>query len=143
MTRLVEDSDTIRAQDVAKALSADQYTGAVLLEIVGTSVQQIIIVSTPGRYGGYIRWFSCPGCKRRVGKLYLPPFETAFLCRRCHRLNYRDQMSRQYRRNKNNPVDKRRRRQMDILKELEKVLRSNGLDLSSVQEVRMTTDISR
>ena len=45
MTRLVEDSDTIRAQDVAKALSADQYTGIVLLEIIGTGVQQIIIVT--------------------------------------------------------------------------------------------------
>lgn len=49
------------------------------------------LVSTPTRFSGERLWFSCPGCKRRVRKLYLPPYETYFLCRACHELTYRSQ----------------------------------------------------
>lgn len=40
-------------------------------------------------------WLTCPlwpdgkPCSRRVGKLYLPPRELCFGCRRCHDLTYR------------------------------------------------------
>src|SRR5215469_7392579 len=39
-------------------------------------------------------YFKCPGiqygvrCDRRVGKLYLPPGEDCFACRKCHDLTY-------------------------------------------------------
>ncbi len=40
-------------------------------------------------FGGHRSWFLCPNCASRAARLYLPPFETKFLCRRCHDLTYR------------------------------------------------------
>jgi hypothetical protein len=51
--------------------------------------------STPTQFGGQRWWFTCPlivcgaPCIRRVGKLYLPPGERYFGCRKCHDLTYR------------------------------------------------------
>jgi len=45
-------------------------------------------------YGGTRWWFTCPltvdgiPCRRRVGKLYLPPNGTYFGCRHCYDLTY-------------------------------------------------------
>jgi hypothetical protein len=39
--------------------------------------------------GGRRFWFTCFGCGRRVGKLYLPAAEYYFRCRKCHDLTYR------------------------------------------------------
>jgi len=41
-----------------------------------------------GVSGGLRWWFECPKCKKRVGKLYLPPGEQAFACRECYGLTY-------------------------------------------------------
>lgn len=49
---------------------------------------------TPTQFGGRRWWFTCPllagerACKRRVGKLYLPPGQKFFGCRQCHDLTY-------------------------------------------------------
>lgn len=40
-------------------------------------------------FGGVRWWFTCPVCKRRVGKLYLPVKARLFGCRRCHNLTYK------------------------------------------------------
>ena len=54
----------------------------------------IELVTTPCNFGGYRFWFICPlivdgyPCRRRVGKLYLPPGGTYFGCRHCHNLTY-------------------------------------------------------
>jgi hypothetical protein len=45
--------------------------------------------STPCRFGGRRWWFDCPGCRRRVARLYVPPGRPWFRCRRCHGLTYR------------------------------------------------------
>lgn len=51
--------------------------------------------ATPLHFGGKRWWFTCPllvdgvACKRRVGKLYLPPDARYFGCRTCHDLTYR------------------------------------------------------
>ena len=66
---------------------------------------EIPLTSTETRpFGGRQHWFLCPAqvrrglpredgspniCGRRVGKLYLPPGESQFACRRCHDLTYR------------------------------------------------------
>lgn len=53
------------------------------------------IVTTPCHFGGVRRWFICPlvkdgiPCRRRVGKLYLPPRGKHFGCRICYNLTYR------------------------------------------------------
>ena len=44
---------------------------------------------TPCYYGGQRPWFICPGCGRRVAKLYL--YRRFFRCRLCHRLVYTSQ----------------------------------------------------
>ena len=44
---------------------------------------------TPCHFGGRRPWFVCPGCGRRVAKLYLRG--KYFLCRRCHNLAYKSQ----------------------------------------------------
>lgn len=98
MRNLIETADGISAKIVAKALAADRDFGVVELEIEGVGTQQVEIVSTPGNLGGRLRWFVCPGCGRRAGKLYLPKGEAIFLCRLCHRLEYRQQALREFRR---------------------------------------------
>src|SRR3989338_4236283 len=37
----------------------------------------------------YRVYFLCPGCSKRVHKLFLPPNSKAFFCRSCHHLRYR------------------------------------------------------
>ena len=48
------------------------------------------ITWTPCHLGGERPWLNCPGCGRRVAKLY---GSTLFLCRHCLRLNYSSQQS--------------------------------------------------
>lgn len=51
----------------------------------------IHIDQTPCNYGGWRNWFLCPGCDKRVGKLYHG--KEGFACRSCYDLNY---LSQQY-----------------------------------------------
>ena len=54
----------------------------------------IHLTMTYPHYGGIRWWFVCPlviggqPCKRRVGKLYLPPSARFFGCRHCYDLTY-------------------------------------------------------
>lgn len=56
--------------------------------------ERIKLLSTRPNYGGARWYFSCPvttqgeRCARRVSKLYLPPGERCFGCRKCHDLTY-------------------------------------------------------
>jgi hypothetical protein len=50
--------------------------------------QGIPLLTTQLRSGGKRYWFSCPNCKRRVGRLHLPYGMSYFLCRRCYDLTY-------------------------------------------------------
>ena len=64
--------------------------------------QTIRLTWTPCHFGGRRRWFLCPLCSRRVGKVYLPTTywrETGervnvFLCRHCFDLTYEQRRSR-------------------------------------------------
>ena len=47
--------------------------------------------------GGTRQWFECPGCQRRVEKLYSPGPGQEFRCRHCYRLVYRSQYERLWR----------------------------------------------
>jgi len=97
MKRLVEETFFITAKQAGKALPRTAAQGTIALEMAGRYSQQIMLVSTPGNAGGYVRWFLCPGCKKRVGKLWLPSGEAVFLCRKCHDLGYRAQQLRAFR----------------------------------------------
>ena len=50
--------------------------------------QDIPLVTTQLHGGGRRWWFSCPNCRRRVGRLYLPTGKHYFLCRHCEGLTY-------------------------------------------------------
>lgn len=50
--------------------------------------QNIPLVTSQLHSGGKRYWFSCPDCKRRMGRLHLPYGTNYFLCRRCHDLTY-------------------------------------------------------
>jgi len=50
--------------------------------------QDIPLVTTHLHSGGKRYWFSCPNCRRRVGRLHLPYGADRFLCRSCYDLTY-------------------------------------------------------
>ena len=56
---------------------------------------RVELTTTPCNFAGKRYWFICPlvvdgiPCRRRVGKLYLPPGEIYFGCRKCYNLTYR------------------------------------------------------
>jgi hypothetical protein len=55
----------------------------------------ITLQTTQPNYGGRRYWFTCPltvngwPCRRRVGKIYLPPGGRYFGCRHCYNLTYK------------------------------------------------------
>ncbi len=52
------------------------------------SNELIRLTTTQPYFGGVRWWFACPGCRRRVGKLYRPQGKDQFACRHCHDLTY-------------------------------------------------------
>ena len=70
MKRFVEDTFSITAKKAGTALPKFMNKGIIELEIAGQYTQQIEIVSTASNLEGFVRWFICPGCRSRVGKLY-------------------------------------------------------------------------
>ena len=118
MKRLVEDTFCITAKEAAKALPKGAETGKISLEVAGSYSQEIAVVSTASNLEGFVRWFICPACQNRVGKLYLPASEAVFLCRKCHDLAYRAQQLRAFRKpEKTSEPQKKRYTEEDWLKE--------------------------
>ena len=129
MKSLVECADSINARDIGRALPDNLESGRIELEISGIGIQEVEIISTSGQYGGFLRWCICPGCSRRVGKLYLPTGGYAFLCRHCHNLGYRQQQLRDFRKTQyekkiKTKLEKRSKEQLRILKELIRMLKA-------------------
>nr|MBU1328982.1 hypothetical protein [Candidatus Omnitrophota bacterium] len=123
MKILVEEVDSILAREAGKALPEKCETGKVEFVISDLWTQEVCIVSTLGRYGGFLRWFICPGCNQRVGKLYLPIGNHAFLCRHCYKLGYRAQFIRDCRKTSNNKEKTKRQNRLEILKQLQEMLK--------------------
>jgi hypothetical protein len=48
----------------------------------------VLVTYTPAEFKGKRAWFQCPGCDKRVRKLFRPPGNMAFKCRDCHDLTY-------------------------------------------------------
>ena len=70
--------------------------------------QGIYLDRTPCNFGGYQKWFRCPGCGRRVAILYGP--RGHFLCRHCYNLVYASQLE--------NHIDRLMRKARKIRKRL-------------------------
>jgi len=129
MRGLVEDAISVNALDMGKALPDAAEFGLVELEISGVGIQEIEIVSTPGHFGGLLRWIICPGCKRRMGKLYMPGRAHVFLCRQCHRLGYKQQLLRAFRKTQydkkiKSKGDKKRNEELNVLRKLIEMLKA-------------------
>lgn len=58
------------------------------LSLKHRSPLRITITHTVPNYGGKRHWFICPGCKRRVGVLYIIEHGDIFKCRDCYNLIY-------------------------------------------------------
>ena len=61
------------------------------VQITPGSRPTIIVIPftiTPQHLGGERRWFTCPACGRRAAKLYAPPGQASFACRKCWSLSY-------------------------------------------------------
>lgn len=87
-----------RRSSIGYQISPDSQTPILTLcyrwrDSVDVSIP-IAMQSTPMHFGGRRWWFTCPlivagkACRRRVGKLYLPPGSKYFGCRTCHSLSY-------------------------------------------------------
>jgi len=126
--RFVENTFSITAKKAAGALPRYAKTGKVSLEIAGKYVQEIAIVSTVSNLEGFVRWFVCPGCGNRVGKLYLPVGKAVFLCRKCHDLAYRVQQLRAFKKPEKarDNTPKKRYTKEDWLKEARVFLEKMG-----------------
>ena len=131
MKTLVEDTFQITAKEAAKALPKGLGAGTVSFEIAGKYIQEIGIVSTASNLDGLVRWFTCPACQNRVGKLFLPLGEAVFLCRRCYDLAYRAQQLRAFRKPekaKGEP-EKKKYTEEDWIREVTAFLKKQGIDL--------------
>ena len=127
MKRLVEDTFYITAKEAARTLPGYAKTGKVALEIAGKYVQEITIISTASNLEGFVRWFVCPACQNRVGKLYLPTGGAVFLCRKCHDLAYRAQQLRAFKKSEKTKAEaKKKYTEKDWLKEAMAFLEKNG-----------------
>src|SRR5262245_22545083 len=49
------------------------------------------LLITQPHFGGVRQWFQCPGCRRRVGRLFSLHPSSEFRCRHCFQLVYRSQ----------------------------------------------------
>jgi hypothetical protein len=114
--QLIEDSKALSAYDLVRSVGrglcaiswhrGDQPTGSIGVIVTedrarliytytpnGGSPRDldypIAFQSTPTPWGARRYWLTCPACGRRVGKVYLPPGDQYFACRRCHDLAYR------------------------------------------------------
>jgi len=139
MKKLVEDLPYIDIKDIKELLAKSEGKHKIELTISNKYTQEVDITSTIGNFGGFVYWFICPGCKRRVKKVYLFQDENIFICRHCHHLAYRTQNLRDFRKTKyikeikkEDIFKKRIKKRMDILKELEKMLQK--VDLLGLQK---------
>ena len=62
--------------------------GKSVLTLYDPVRQNVPLVTTETFFGGDRYWFSCPNCRRRVGRLHLPHGKSWFFCRRCWDLTY-------------------------------------------------------
>jgi len=127
MKKLVEDLPCIDIKDIGELLVVSKEKYKVELTISDKYIQEVGITSTTGSFGGFVYWFICPGCKRRIKKLYLLRNENVFLCRNCNHLAYKTQNLRDFRKTeyirktkKENIFKRRIKKRTDLLKELEK-----------------------
>ena len=70
-------------------IDAGGETAAAHLSGPSVEAAKVDLTSIPVYFGGRRWYWLCPGCRRRVACLYLPPGSRDLRCRHCHDLTYR------------------------------------------------------
>lgn len=89
----------LNQEDDVEALIADMETGTNINlkqdnhgEFSYSEPNNIKLTYSKSNLGrGFVYWFICNLCGRRVKYLYFPPNSTILACRNCHRLTYEKQ----------------------------------------------------
>jgi hypothetical protein len=140
MKRLVEDTFCLTAKEAAAALPKGIESGKVSLQIADRYIQDVVIVCTLSNLKGFVKWFICPSCQNRVGKLYLPSREVVFLCRKCHDLAYRAQQLRAFKKPEGRKTEARRKyTEKDWLKEATAFLKKMRSKPQETRNIRTDT----
>jgi len=78
--------------DLIKDTYKVNLTQTINNETKQTKPNSINLTYTKSNLGkGFILWFICNGCGKKVRFLYFTPYSEELLCRTCHRLAYRKQ----------------------------------------------------
>lgn len=77
-----------------KATLAIQYPRPTASDATRDVTEVIQLTTTPCRYGGIRYWATCPGCAKRVRRLYISHNKGLFSCAKCNKLIYPSQMPR-------------------------------------------------
>jgi len=123
MKKLVEDTPCIDIGDIKSILIKDKEKHRLEIKISDEYTQVIDIFSTVGNTGGLVYWFVCPGCRKRVKKIYLSTERSVFLCRNCLGLDYSTQNIREFRKKKYLKKIKKKENLKKIIKSREKLLK--------------------
>ncbi len=86
---LVEETTQLQAHQVTTPDTVS-LTITIPWRLGKTLTQEVAITKTRLFSGGIRRWFVCPKCGCRAGKLYAPPYKN-FTCRKCGGLQYASQ----------------------------------------------------
>jgi hypothetical protein len=123
MKKLVEDLPFIDIKDIKRILAGCKERHRIEIKISDKYAQVVVVASTPGNFGGSVYWFICPGCKRRVKRIYLSTQGNVFLCRNCQDLAYRTQNLREFRKTKYLRKIKAKDDLEEIIKSREKLMK--------------------
>jgi len=129
MKKLVEDLPCIDIKDLKDIFGKDKQKYKIELIISDQNIQEINITSTIGNFGGFVYWFICPSCGRRVKKFYLFHDTNIFLCRYCQNSAYKTQNLREFRKTRyvrktkeKNDFNKIIKKREELLKKLEELI---------------------
>jgi len=79
MKKLAEDMPCIDIGDIKSILAGGKEKQKLEIIILDKYVEVIDVASAVGNFGGLVYWFVCPGCKRRVKKIYLSSENNVFI----------------------------------------------------------------
>jgi hypothetical protein len=76
----------VSAGRIPRAAAGDRVPASVILVDPELGQTEVPVVATRAGFGGHRLWFVCPGCRGRVGRLFL--YAPGPRCRRCTRIPY-------------------------------------------------------
>lgn len=78
----------LRRTDINYWHENEENDWCLYIAVQNSEPQRVVLEEFETMYF-YRVYFRCPGCEKRVQKLYLPPQSKKLLCRACHHLRYK------------------------------------------------------